>query len=633
MAPTEGSQRGVEIRLLEPAPKVGGRRLDQILDEPSQRLEKAHYMFLVLAAMPLELERDQWQHFCLPRRSGPPPTTASDVAGKHEADLKLLCRTVGLKLSVKPWRIQGDVDVDTRTLVCLVDSLTECLREKRLDDAVHVMRRVRECAPQLRDEVPRSWPLGKLIAEVGERVPSDVDAADAEEFRQNAVKVTGLDRLVGAIKSCKRELPRALFDALLEAGRIEDAAEVLAWVAPAFSQRHGLNRKLHDRAMETGRAAAVVREPTWVGISGGPSSTIIAAPNVAGVMSETPIAVGLGGTMSSRTLATSTRRVIDELLDVTGQSFRSIVVGCAGFDPENHGGLLRALADAATHRDLHCSLWAGNDGDLLLFAPPLLGSGVALIADMGSVVVARRPDGAVARRGGDEWLLSDHGSGYRIAVDTLTEVLSQVDRCVFSGSPAGDVIELVLAARHAFGEPFPAGDRDSAWYRLVMKRIARDQSLNWDKARLASFANQVLRLASESNSTAHRIVRSSAERLGAHLGEALAWHPDERPSLVVVGHLPSNDGYFDALRCGALRYLTDRAHLGKDRAEAKLLRLLAPATETAIDARVENPAALFAEVARMLDTPTKELEPDEAAVVTFLRDDRSRSIVEYLPRN
>jgi hypothetical protein len=53
MARTEGSRRGVEIRLFEPAPKVGGRRLDALLDEPSQRLEKAHYMFLVLAATEL----------------------------------------------------------------------------------------------------------------------------------------------------------------------------------------------------------------------------------------------------------------------------------------------------------------------------------------------------------------------------------------------------------------------------------------------------------------------------------------------------------------------------------------------------------------------------------------------------
>jgi len=93
---------------------------------------------------------------------------------------------------------------------------------------------------------------------------------------------------------------------------------------------------------------------------------------------------------------------------------------------------------------------------------------------------------------------------------------------------------------------------------------------------------------------------------------------------VIVGFLCTSDVYFNALTVGAKKKLSKRA--------AKLNGLSIPATTAAVDARVQSPAILFAEVARMLDTSQTELSPTEVAVVRFLRDRRSRIIVDHLPR-
>jgi len=249
---------------------------------------------------------------------------------------------------------------------------------------------------------------------------------------------------------------------------------------------------------------------------------VIAAPAIAEVVSEASVAVGLGGTMSGAALASAAGTVMDELSHSAGRDVRHIVVGCAGYDPADPGLLLHALAEAAAHRRLRSDLWVANDGDLLLFAPPILGSGVALVADRGSVVVGRKPDGATMRRGGDEWLLADVGSGYEIAVHALRVVHDRVDRCIDGEKPPAEVETLVVAARHTFGVPSPPDEHAGLWCRRVMKRLAREQALNWDKSLIASFSVKVLKLADEGNRTARGVVEHSAEKLGEHLAEMLA---------------------------------------------------------------------------------------------------------------
>jgi N-acetylglucosamine kinase-like BadF-type ATPase len=627
MTPLDGSLRGVEIRLLEPVPKLDGKRLDVLLGHSSTELARVHYMLMVLAANPIELQQDQWLELYLPHRSGPSPRSGSDAVIKHLKELQHLCHIANLPLTVKPWRLGDGICVDTRTLVHLTEALGDAVRQRDLARSLSLIDSLAACAPQLKeDSLPATWPLATLIAWVGDRVPQDVDpgSLEAEDYRRRAMEVTGLGKLKAAIRSAKCELPRRVFESLLDEERFDEAAGVLAWIAPAFARSSGLTRQLRDRATATGRMPDVVKEPTWVGISSGPSETVIAAPAIAEVVSEVSVAVGLGGTMSAAALASSAGRVMDELSNSAGRDVRNIVVGCAGFDPADPRPLLHGLAEAAAHRHLRSDLWVANDGDLLLFAPPILGSGVALVADRGSVVVGRNPDGTTMRRGGDEWLLADVGSGYEIAVHALRQIHDRVDRCINGEKPTAEIESLVVAARHTFGVPSPPDEHTGTWCRHVMKRLAREQAMNWDKSLIASFAVKVLKLADEGNRTARSVVEHSAEKLGEHLAEMLTWHSDEQPRIVIVGFLCTSDVYFDALTDGARKRLLKRP--------AKLNGLSIPATTAAVDARVQSPAILFAEVARMLDTSQTELSPAEVAVVRFLRDRRSRIIVDHLPR-
>jgi hypothetical protein len=70
MARSQGSLREVYIQLLSPAPSVDGRRLDDLQNGSSRRLLRVHYMFMLLAATDIRLERNEWFNFRLPQGAG-----------------------------------------------------------------------------------------------------------------------------------------------------------------------------------------------------------------------------------------------------------------------------------------------------------------------------------------------------------------------------------------------------------------------------------------------------------------------------------------------------------------------------------------------------------------------------------
>ncbi len=625
-----GQLRGVEIRLLLPHPTIDDRRFDELIDGSAPRLRLAHYMLILLAATDVAIGEDEWTYFCLPQYRGPRRTAGADLSRQHKADLKRLCQAAGLSISDKPWRLEGDVTVDTRTLSALVQELSDAL-ERRQPQALELFRRLRDSAPMLRKQEPHpKWPLGTLLHWVTEKVPQGTRAHEVEEFKRLAAEVTGVDRLRTAMRAAKCELPVRLFDWLLEERRVKEAEEVLRWIAPSFARDHGLERRYREAAERAGQPVALGSKRTWVGIDGGPARTALSGTTYVGPFDET--AAGLGGAVSEDVLVEAANGVMSRLEGIVGHSECHIVVGCAGFDPDNPRPVLRALADARAHHRLQSDLWVGNDGDLLLFAPPLLGSGVAMVADVGSVVVGRGPGGQCVRRGGHEWLLADVGSAYEIAVSTLREILDRVDRHAFGWPLDDDTIALVRAARTTFGIPSPGMRDTGSWCVHVMRRVAREHGLRWNKSGIASFAHQVVRLAEDENAVASASVRASAESLGRHLADVLSWHQDASPRTAIVGFLPmDSEVYYEALIGAARKHL--QRHGRSDAAEAKLVNVRKPATKASLDARVENSAGLFAELARMLSVTTRsELTPDEATVVDYLRDERT-AIVEHIPRD
>jgi N-acetylglucosamine kinase-like BadF-type ATPase len=635
MTRDQGLLRGVEIRLLLSAPTVDGVRLDDLSGDSPGRPGRASYMFMLLSATDLTIDEGDWANFCLPQKAGPKRTAGAELSRQHTSNLKRLCESAHLGLSVRPWRLEGDITVDTRSLVDLSNQLEDALDRRQLRRSIDLVRRLRDCAPLLKEpDLHRSkWPLATLLGTIANTVPRELDARHVEEFKQYAVEVTGVTRLRAAMRAAKCELPARLFEWLLEEGRWAEAEEITEWIAPSFARSRGLERKLREHAERMGQTLKRAQRYVWVGMDGGPSHTALSAMTHGGPFEDTLMASGLGGAMSEEALVRSADGVMGRLEQVVGHDTCYAVVGCAGFDPGNPGAVLRALADARAHHRVQSELWVGNDGDLLLFAPPLLGNGVAVIADVGSVVVGRSSDGTLVRRGGDEWLLADTGSAYEIAVSTLRELLARADRHVFGGRLGEDAVALTRAARLVFGVPGPTGREPGAWCLEVMRRLARQLALRWDKSLVASFAHQVVRLAEEGNEIAASVIKRSGERLGRHLADVLSWHPDESPRIVIVGHLAmDSDTYFEALVDGARAQLRRIQRPTIESASAKLAGVLVPAMRTAVDARVENSAPLLAELARMLSiTTVSELPPSEAGVVEFLRDERT-SIVEHIPR-
>lgn len=244
------------MRLLEPVPRVDGQRLDMLLADAHPRLELAHYMFLLLTATEIELLHDQWHELCLPRRSGPRPTAGSDVANKHRPDLERICRAANLALAVKPkWRIEGQFTVDTRMFLRLVEALAAAVRQREVTRAVKVLTDLRHWGQQLKKdgELPSGWPLAKLVDWVKDTVPKDIPPAstDAEEFRQRAIEVSGLGRLEAAVRDAKTDLPRRVFELLLEEERFDEAADVLTWIDPTYEREH--ERAAERAAVGAGR--------------------------------------------------------------------------------------------------------------------------------------------------------------------------------------------------------------------------------------------------------------------------------------------------------------------------------------------------------------------------------------------
>ena len=638
MTRSQGSMREVRIQLLSPAPSVDDRRLDDLHNGSSRRLLRVHHMFMLLAATDIQLERHEWFNFRLPQAAGSAGKEGHDFLSLERPRLEQLCAEVNLALSVKPWCLMGPLVVDTRLLLELTDQLEQDLSGRHLRRSMERFRAIRAAAPLLReDELPSSWPLAKLVNHVSDKVPPDVvrHAGRAEEYRRLAVETTRVGRLTRAVRRAKRELPARLLEWLIDEQRLDEANEVLLWMDRDFARSRGLERRLNDAVRSSSSGPTLVDRPTWVGIEGGASHTAIAALTHVGSLDEVRVAVGLGGAMSDDALFRSAQTVMARLQEIVGHESCQTVVGCAGYDPDNPSALLRTLADARAPHRIRSDLWVGNDGDLLLFAPPILGSGVAVVADAGTVVVGRRPDdpdGLSIRRGGDEWLLADRGSGYEIAVFTLREILDRANRLDFEQRLDPDTAELIQAAKHAFGIPNPpAGSRvpGSLW---IMRQIARRQALHWDKSVIASFAPKVVKLAEEGNARAARLVTNAAGRLGRHLAEVLCWHPDASPRIVVVGYLPVESSlYDDGFRSAARAHLSTPSRGGGNQLQ-KLAGLDVPAIDGAEDARVPGAAPLFAELARMLSAVTaSELTRDEAAVIEFLRSERN-AIVEHMPQ-
>jgi N-acetylglucosamine kinase-like BadF-type ATPase len=135
-----------------------------------------------------------------------------------------------------------------------------------------------------------------------------------------------------------------------------------------------------------------------------------------------------------------------------------------------------------------------NDVVPLLWAPPVRGHGVVVVSGTGSAVLARHRDGSVRKLGGLEYVLSDSGSAYRIALAGLREAVLTLDGL-------GAETELVARAAAFYGRPL----------RVFAREIAERDRV---RAELARFAPEVLDAAEGGDPVAGAVVAREADALG-----------------------------------------------------------------------------------------------------------------------
>lgn len=212
----------------------------------------------------------------------------------------------------------------------------------------------------------------------------------------------------------------------------------------------------------------------------------------------------------------------------------------------------RRLESAARRSGLRGRIVLTNDIVPLVFAPPLRGIGIAAIVGTGSGVVGRGCDGAIARAGGYEYIISDEGSAFAVGLAGLRAAAHAHDG-------RGPATTLLYRAEGAFGYPIPTL---GPW-------LAHQKSA---KPLVAGFAPQVCDAWIEGDITAAAIVRTAIDDLCMGVDavrHALA--PSQLDNILIVGGMPDGCKPFrDALVSSLCERGAQRCHVKTDGLAAAL---------------------------------------------------------------
>jgi N-acetylglucosamine kinase-like BadF-type ATPase len=219
----------------------------------------------------------------------------------------------------------------------------------------------------------------------------------------------------------------------------------------------------------------------------------------------------LGGPTNARSAgdeaaAENTRAVIAGALADAARPLAptAVLVSSASVDTAAHasvlaGGVRRVVPGSATIAVVADTLgsWA---------ATAALEPAVAVIAGTGSAVLAGSLDQGSRRFGGWDYVLGDEGSGYALGRAALREVL-----LVSEGRSGAHV--LADAVRDRLG----IDETDELFDAIYKPEV--------DKARIASFARDVLELATKGDPDSGRIVDDEVTRLAETVAAAFAAYP------------------------------------------------------------------------------------------------------------
>jgi N-acetylglucosamine kinase-like BadF-type ATPase len=164
-----------------------------------------------------------------------------------------------------------------------------------------------------------------------------------------------------------------------------------------------------------------------------------------------------------------------------------------------------------------------NDTAALLFGPALRGDGVVAVAGTGSSIIARHA-GRTTQVYGLEFLLSDEGSGYDVAVRALRAV-------VRAAQHLGPPTSLLAAAEEHYGAPIAA----------VARRLAVEAS---HKQIVAAFAAVVDREAGAGDAVAIEVVLGAATALADGVRAAVRQVGADVLDIVTVGSVITHSRLF-----------------------------------------------------------------------------------------
>lgn len=199
-----------------------------------------------------------------------------------------------------------------------------------------------------------------------------------------------------------------------------------------------------------------------------------------------------------------------------------VCLGLAGFDrPDDRKTLARWANEACWARQVVIV----NDGDLVVAAGTPEGWGVGVIAGTGSIAVGRAKDGRTARAGGWGHLIGDEGSAYNVVLNALRLVARQTDGRAPRAPGHGCFGQRICAA---LGVTEPS--------QIVTTIYARD----FDRARIASLAPQVLRACAEDSNASEQLLVPAGVALAemvAAAARSLGWSSGILPLAVAGGFL------------------------------------------------------------------------------------------------
>ncbi|CAN5902046.1 BadF/BadG/BcrA/BcrD ATPase family protein [soil metagenome] len=274
-----------------------------------------------------------------------------------------------------------------------------------------------------------------------------------------------------------------------------------------------------------------VQRVALLGIDGGGTSTVAALADESGAV------IGRGRAGPSNAKAIGPERAREALGDAIASAFADArldpspvdvaCLGLAGFDRPEDRALLGHWADSVRWAR---QLIPANDAELVLAAGTPEGWGIALIAGTGSIAFGRTPDGRIARAGGWGPLFGDEGSAYEVAIAGLRAVARRAD----GRSPTA-------------GEPDPFSERICKAVGVDAPRhlVSALYSPQWDRARLAALAPEVILAAEEDDDLSAEITDRAAldlaqmiDAVRLRLGQELMQAQSPQAREWFVGPLP-----------------------------------------------------------------------------------------------